>query len=137
MDGPGGRHWRGRNDAAPQVLTSSIEDLRVRRRRAARAIARGQSVADEDREAGLEWARLRVISGSADATTLAWGVPAILGGLSLFAPPVRVLLLAVMAVSIGLIVVGLVVNRRARRWWEQNRVGTRYDPECPHSDASG
>jgi hypothetical protein len=79
-DGPGGRHWRKTDDASPPALTSSIEDFHVRRRRAARAIARGQPVADEDREAGLEWAKHRVISGSAGATlTLAWGVPAVLG----------------------------------------------------------
>jgi hypothetical protein len=110
-----------------RTWTAPIGEFRSAQRRAARAITLARPVADADRDAGLEYAKLQVIGGKwAALATLAGLLAATVVAVHSIAGTARVALLAIVLV-VGIADVVLVIaQRRARRWWDQNRQGTRY-----------
>ena len=122
-----GRHLLPSGEADQRPWTSSVAEFRAAKRRAARAIALGRPVGAPDRDAGLEYAKGQVVAarwGNLGSWALLLGVAV---GAFRFDGPVRFALVAAVVVLAVANTFIFVVQRRARRWWHENRRGTRYE----------
>jgi hypothetical protein len=81
-----------------------------------------------DVAAGLEAAKMKMIDTRFNSTPLIVGqLAAVFGSVAALSGTARAVVFALAVLDAALIGVVLTVRARTRRWWDANRIGTRYE----------